>query len=65
MGTTTKSPRAKYRVLATDWEAESYTECWTENLESAQVVAAALKVRDVAVQIDKVCGASEVIAKAV
>ena len=54
MGKTTVTPRAKYRVLATDWEAESHTECWTESLESAQTIAAALKVRDVSVQIDKV-----------
>jgi len=47
-------PNVKYRVLATDWEAEAFTECWTENYESAQAIAKALGVRDVSVQIDKV-----------
>ena len=54
IGSTTKQPRAQFRVLATDWEAESYTECWTEDLASAQVIANALRVRDVSVQIDRV-----------
>ncbi len=63
IGSTTKRLTPKYRVLATNWEAEAFTECWTENLESAQTIAAALRVRDVSVQIDKVCGASEAISR--
>lgn len=61
LGKTTHIPKAKFRVLATDWEAECYTECWTEDIESAETIAAALRVRDVSVQIDKVCGASEMV----
>jgi hypothetical protein len=61
VGKTTHQPKVQYRVLATDWEAETFTECWTESLASAQTIAVALKVRDVSVQIDKVCGASEAI----
>ncbi len=54
MGVTTHVPHVEYRVLATDWEAEVSTECWTETLESAQTIALALRVRDVSVQIDRV-----------
>ena len=55
IGKTTYHPgRLSFRVLATDWEAETSIECWTANLESAQVIAQALKVRDVSVQIDRI-----------
>jgi len=54
MGTTTHQPHAKYRVLATFWEAEMYVECWTESRESAECIASALKRGDVSVQIDRV-----------
>ncbi len=62
MNTSTYQPNVKYRILATDWEGESYTECWTQNLESAQTIASALRKRggggggggDLTVQIDEV-----------
>ena len=55
MNITTRKPILKYKVLATDWEAETYIECWTENLESAKIIAKLLQVRDVSVQIDQYC----------
>lgn len=38
-GETSHQPKVAYRVLATDWEAEASTECWTETLESARTIA--------------------------
>lgn len=54
VGETTFVPTLKFRVLATDWEAESAIECWTRDHDSAVVIAQALSVRDVSVQIDRV-----------
>lgn len=56
MNVSTYQPKPRFRVLATDWEGESHTECWTETQESAEAIAAALKRSgsDVSVQVDRV-----------
>ena len=52
----TYEPRIVFRVLATCWESEEYIECYTETLDSANLVSIALqRVHDDAtIQIDKV-----------
>ena len=58
MGTVTYQPKVRFRVLATHWEAESFTECWTETEVSATAIAGLLrsceKHADTSVQIDRV-----------
>lgn len=54
MNTTTYKPKVKFRVLATDWEAEIYIECWTEKYEDAQSIALALMSPGKSVQVDEV-----------
>lgn len=58
VGTTTHKPTARYRVLATYWEAEESVECWTETSGQAVLIASVLMADtthgDVSVQVDKV-----------
>lgn len=46
-----------FRVLATHWEAESFTECWCRTKEEADRIARLLRsdttVGDTEVQVDK------------
>jgi hypothetical protein len=43
-----------WRVLATHWEAETYTECWCTDKEQAERIANLLKKEyfDTTVQVD-------------
>ncbi len=45
-----------FRVLATHWEAEAYTECWCADRDSAETIARLLRANasfdDTSVQID-------------
>lgn len=46
-----------WRVLATHWEAESYTECWCRTKEEAEHIAHLLRrdrsAGDTSVQVDR------------
>ena len=46
----------RYRVLATHWEAETYTEIWATDKDSADLVARLLRGydREASVQVDAV-----------
>jgi len=55
IGKTTHRWVSGYRVLATHWESECYTEAWTADIESAIVLANLLqKIPETTVQIDLV-----------
>jgi hypothetical protein len=54
VGTTMYTPKVAYRVLATDFEGETFTECWTIKLDDANRIANVLKTTHDTVQVDKI-----------